>query len=54
VINPTEGCRFRFRCPHAIETCTQVTPRPTPIGPRQVACHVAVAEAEGVPVAAGT
>jgi peptide/nickel transport system ATP-binding protein len=54
VINPSEGCRFRFRCPYAVETCGQLTPRPTPIGPRQVACHVAVAEAEGVPVAAGT
>jgi peptide/nickel transport system ATP-binding protein len=47
VINPSEGCRFRWRCPYAIETCTQITPRPTPIGSRQVACHVAVAEAEG-------
>jgi peptide/nickel transport system ATP-binding protein len=47
VINPGEGCRFRWRCPYAIETCTQVTPRPTPIGSTLVACHVAVAEAEG-------
>jgi oligopeptide/dipeptide ABC transporter ATP-binding protein len=46
VINPTEGCRFRWRCPHAIEKCTQVTPRPTSIGDARVACHVAVAEAE--------
>jgi oligopeptide/dipeptide ABC transporter ATP-binding protein len=46
VIDPTEGCRFRWRCPHAIEKCAQVTPRPTPIGDAQVACHVAVAEAE--------
>ena len=46
VINPTEGCRFRWRCPHAIEKCAQVTPRPTPIGEVQVACHVAVAQAE--------
>jgi peptide/nickel transport system ATP-binding protein len=51
VINPGEGCRFRFRCPHAIETCAEITPRPTPIGARRVACHVAVAEAEGVPAA---
>jgi peptide/nickel transport system ATP-binding protein len=48
VINPTEGCRFRWRCPYAIEKCSQVTPRPTPIGAAQVACHVAVAEAEDV------
>jgi oligopeptide/dipeptide ABC transporter ATP-binding protein len=46
VINPSAGCRFRWRCPHAIEKCAQVTPRPTPIGDALVACHVAVAEAE--------
>jgi peptide/nickel transport system ATP-binding protein len=46
VINPGEGCRFRWRCPHVIEKCTQVTPRPTPIGSTQVACHVAAAAAE--------
>jgi oligopeptide/dipeptide ABC transporter ATP-binding protein len=50
VINPSEGCRFRWRCPHAIEKCSLVTPRPEPIGSSQVACHVAVAEA----AAAGT
>ena len=46
VINPSEGCRFRWRCPYAIDECAQITPRPTPIGATQVACHVAVAEAE--------
>ncbi len=46
VIDPSEGCRFRWRCPHAIERCALVTPRPTQIGATQVACHVAVAEAE--------
>jgi peptide/nickel transport system ATP-binding protein len=54
VINPSEGCRFRWRCPYAIETCEQVTPRPEPIGPSQVACHVAVAEARGANKPAGT
>jgi len=54
VVNPSEGCRFRWRCPHAIEKCSQVTPRPTPIGSREVACHVAVAQAEGVPLPAET
>ena len=48
VINPSEGCRFRWRCPYAIEKCHHITPRPEPIGSSQVACHVAVAEAEKV------
>jgi peptide/nickel transport system ATP-binding protein len=46
VINPSEGCRFRWRCPLAIEKCSEITPRPSPIGSAQVACHVAVADAE--------
>src|SRR5919201_2121266 len=54
VINPTEGCRFRWRCPLAIEKCSQVTPRLTPIGSTQVACHVAVMEAERTSNPAGT
>jgi peptide/nickel transport system ATP-binding protein len=45
VINPTEGCRFRWRCPYAIEKCEKVTPLPVPIGQALVACHVAAAEA---------
>jgi oligopeptide/dipeptide ABC transporter ATP-binding protein len=46
VIDPGEGCRFRWRCPYAIEKCALLTPRPTPIGSSRVACHVAVAEHE--------
>ena len=49
VINPGEGCRFRWRCPYAIEKCSEVTPRPRPIGSRQVACHVATGDTEYVP-----
>jgi oligopeptide/dipeptide ABC transporter ATP-binding protein len=45
VIDPSEGCRFRWRCPYAIEKCAEVTPRPEPIGSVRVACHVALAEA---------
>jgi peptide/nickel transport system ATP-binding protein len=45
VVNPSEGCRFRARCPLAIEKCGQVTPRLEPIGDTKVACHVAVAQA---------
>ncbi len=41
VINPGEGCRFRWRCPFAIAECETVTPLPRPIGAAQVACHVA-------------
>jgi len=47
VINPTEGCRFRRRCPYAIATCETVTPLLRDLGPgRLVACHVAVADNE--------
>ena len=41
VINPTEGCRFRWRCPFAIAACEAVTPLPRPVGGSEVACHVA-------------
>src|SRR5438105_220808 len=54
VINPSDGCRFRWRCRYAIEKCAQVTPRPMPIGSTQVACHVAAGEAADVSSPAGT
>jgi oligopeptide/dipeptide ABC transporter ATP-binding protein len=54
VINPGEGCRFRWRCPYAIDKCARVTPRPTPIGSRQVACHVALGDVEDVSEPADT
>jgi peptide/nickel transport system ATP-binding protein len=53
VINPGEGCRFRWRCPYAIEKCAQVTPRPRQIGPVQVACHVVAEPAADVSKPAG-
>jgi peptide/nickel transport system ATP-binding protein len=53
VINPTEGCLFRWRCPYAIEKCAQITPRPTPIGSTLVACHVAARQAEDASNPAG-
>jgi peptide/nickel transport system ATP-binding protein len=46
VINPTEGCRFRWRCPLAIDKCSHVTPRPKPLGPSLVACHVATGDTD--------
>lgn len=42
VINPTPGCRFRWRCPLAIDECAAVTPLPRELAPaHSVACHVA-------------
>jgi peptide/nickel transport system ATP-binding protein len=47
VIDPTPGCRFRFRCPLAIDICHTETPRllPLAIG-HDAACHVAQTGAE--------
>ncbi len=43
VIDPGEGCRFRQRCPYAIDKCATVTPLPRPMGPaHDAACHVAM------------
>jgi oligopeptide/dipeptide ABC transporter ATP-binding protein len=48
VIDPAPGCRFRWRCPLAIDTCAQVTPVLAQVGPGQeVACHVAQAALGG-------
>jgi peptide/nickel transport system ATP-binding protein len=42
VIDPVPGCRFRWRCPLAIDTCAQVTPMLAELGPdHDAACHVA-------------
>jgi peptide/nickel transport system ATP-binding protein len=47
VIDPTPGCRFRWRCPLAIDTCSSVTPVLAELAPgHQVACHVAQTGAE--------
>jgi peptide/nickel transport system ATP-binding protein len=44
VIDPVPGCRFRWRCPLAVEECHQVTPELTELLPgHQAACHVAKA-----------
>jgi peptide/nickel transport system ATP-binding protein len=51
VVDPTPGCRFRWRCPLAIDECFKVTPLPRPLGPgHEAACHVATAD---LPVAVG-
>jgi peptide/nickel transport system ATP-binding protein len=42
VIDPSPGCRFRSRCPLAIDTCAQVTPVLAELRPgHHAACHVA-------------
>jgi oligopeptide/dipeptide ABC transporter ATP-binding protein len=47
VIDPTPGCRFRWRCPLAIDECHQVTPELSELGPdHDAACHVARSGAE--------
>ena len=47
VIDPGPGCRFRWRCPLAMETCQSVTPVLKPAAPgHEVACHVAQSGAE--------
>jgi peptide/nickel transport system ATP-binding protein len=51
VINPSEGCRFRGRCPLAIGECARVTPLLRELAPGQeAACHVATPDLE-TPVA---
>jgi peptide/nickel transport system ATP-binding protein len=45
VVNPGEGCRFRSRCPVAIDECARVTPRLRVLGTdHSAACHVATAD----------
>jgi len=46
VVDPAPGCRFRWRCPLAVETCERITPELVELAPRHdAACHVAVAAA---------
>jgi peptide/nickel transport system ATP-binding protein len=47
VFDPSPGCRFRWRCPLAIDECARVTPELKELRPaQQVACHVAASGAE--------
>jgi peptide/nickel transport system ATP-binding protein len=51
VIDPSPGCRFRWRCPLAIERCAIEDPLLGELAPQHAAaCHVAAAEAS---IAAG-
>jgi peptide/nickel transport system ATP-binding protein len=46
VIDPAPGCRFRWRCPLAIDECHRITPEPRELLPgHSAACHVARADA---------
>jgi peptide/nickel transport system ATP-binding protein len=48
VIDPQAGCRFRDRCPFAIDECSRVTPRLRLLRPdHEAACHVAASDMEG-------
>ena len=45
VVNPAEGCRFRARCPIAVEECGRITPRLRAVGVgHAAACHLATAD----------
>ena len=45
VIDPKPGCRFRWRCPLAIDVCERVTPELRLLAPgHSAACHVATPE----------
>jgi peptide/nickel transport system ATP-binding protein len=47
VVDPAPGCRFRWRCPLAIDICSHVTPVAAELLPgHDVACHVAQTGAE--------
>ena len=47
VIDPTPGCRFRWRCPLAVDRCHTETPALRELRPRhQAACHLAQADEE--------
>jgi peptide/nickel transport system ATP-binding protein len=47
VVDPSPGCRFRWRCPLAIDKCSEITPALTQAtADREVACHVAQSGAE--------
>jgi peptide/nickel transport system ATP-binding protein len=39
LLNPPEGCRFRPRCQHAVETCRAIPPLVEPAPGHTVACH---------------
>jgi oligopeptide/dipeptide ABC transporter ATP-binding protein len=50
VVDPAPGCRFRQRCPYAVERCSTETPELRLLGPAHfAACHVAKVGTELAP-----
>lgn len=54
VVDPGEGCRFRQRCPLAVDACSHVTPRPVTVAPgHEAACHVNAPSLRSAELASG-
>ncbi|HEY6932932.1 MAG TPA: ABC transporter ATP-binding protein [Marmoricola sp.] len=56
VVDPSPGCRFRWRCPLAVDVCSRITPELVELSTgHAAACHVAAArEGQGDAAVSGT